>query len=109
MSTCSEKHFIWLRSPEGKLLERAKRTRLDTLLVERPRPNTPLLNELAVLRLLLALVVAVEELVVKGTLVLIQSSVTDPDPFHETPISEKKIKENLHQNHKNIVPNLPYE
>ena len=46
----------WLSKPLGKLLDKAKRTKLDTLLVDNPRPNTPELNEFAVLRLLFAFV-----------------------------------------------------
>ena len=45
-----------MRRPLGKLLDKASLTRLDTELVVRPRPNIPLLIELAVLRELLALV-----------------------------------------------------
>ena len=45
-----------MRRPLGKLLDKASLTRLDTELVVSPRPNIPLLIELAVLRELLALV-----------------------------------------------------
>lgn len=58
MSTVPPSPPTWLRRPLGKFVDSASRTRLDTLLVDSPRPNTPELSELAVLRLLFALVVA---------------------------------------------------
>ena len=48
--------YTWLSNPLGKLLDKARRTKLETLFVDKPRPNTPELKELAVFRLLLAFV-----------------------------------------------------
>ena len=53
---CKGSLQTWLSNPLGKLLLTASLTKLETELVARPRPNIPLFNVFAVLRLLLALV-----------------------------------------------------